>query len=204
MWQVGTVSPDGRRYIDLDECTYIIGILGLNECVKYLTGKELHESDEAYKLGLKIIAVMYLKKEELAKQHSIKFSLEESPAESASLRLAKVDIKEFPESMEYVRGNLNSGEVYYTNSIHLAPDAPVDIIERIDKQGRFNPLIESGAITHVFLGEQKPDPESIFNLVKRTWENTQSAQITISPEFTVCEDCHKVSRGYMRENLQER
>jgi ribonucleoside-triphosphate reductase len=193
-------APDGKKYIDLDKATYIIGILGLNECVKYLTGKELHEGDEPYKLGLKIIAAMYLKKEELAKEHNLKYSIEETPAESASLRLAKIDVKEYPESREYVRGNLETGEIYYTNSIHFTADAPIDIIERIDKQGKFNPLMESGAITHVFLGEQKPDPESIFNLVKRTWENTQSAQITISPEFTVCEDCHKVSRGFMRES----
>ena len=57
-------------------------------------------------------------------------------------------------------------------------------------------LIESGAITHVFLGEQKPDSESIFKLIKRTWETTQSAQVTISPEFTVCEDCNRTTRGY--------
>lgn len=203
LWQVGMTSPDGKPYIDLDKCTYILGIIGLNECVKYLIGKELHEDDEAYKLGLKIIAAMYLKKEELAKEHNLKFSLEETPAESASLRLAKVDVKEFPESAEYVRGNLQTGEIYYTNSIHFTADAPIDIIERIDKQGKFNPLIESGAITHVFLGEQKPDPESIFNLLQRTFENTESAQLTISPEFTVCEDCHKVSRGFMRENPKE-
>jgi len=199
MWQTAMDSPDGKPYIELDKSTFIMGILGLNECVKYLSGEELHESDEAYKLGIKIISAMYLKKEELAKKYGLKFSLEESPAESASLRMAKVDLKEFPESAKLVRGNLDTGEVYYTNSIHFTADAPIDLIERIDKQGKFNPLIESGAITHVFLGEQKPDPKSIFNLVKRTWENTDSAQITISPEFTVCEDCHTVSRGYMRE-----
>ena len=203
MWQAGMVCGDGKPYINLDESTYILGIIGLNECVKYLTGKELHEDDETYKLGLKIISAMYLKKEELAEEHGLKFSLEETPGESASLRLAKVDIKEFPESAEMVRGNLGTGEIYYTNSIHFTADAPIDITERIEKQGKFNPLIESGAITHVFLGEQKPDPESIFNLVKRTWENTQSAQITISPEFTVCEDCHTVSRGYMRSSQKE-
>ncbi len=199
MWQVGMEAPDGKKYIDLDESTYIIGIMGLNECVKHLIGKELHD-DEAYKLGLKIIAAMYLKKGELAKQYSLKFSLEETPAESAALRMAKIDMKEFPESREHIRGNLDTGEVYYTKSVHLTADAPVDIIERIEKQGRFNPLIESGAITHVFLGEQKPDPESIFTLIKKAWENTESAQITISPEFTVCQDCDTVSRGFMRSN----
>ena len=125
--------------------------------------------------------------------------MEESPAESTALRLAKMDLREYPQSKDYVRGNQKTGEVYYTNSIHFAPDAPIDIFERIEKQGKFNPLIESGSITHVFLGEKRPDAGSIFNLVKRTWENTVSSQLAISPEFTICNDCHTVSPGFMRE-----
>jgi len=198
LWQVGMKSADGKPYIELDKATYIIGIVGLNECVQYITGKQLHETDEAYKIGIKIISSMYLKIKELTKKHNIKFTLEETPGESTSLRFAKIDSREFPESNNHIRGNLEKGEIYYTNSIHLAPDADVDIIERIEKQGRFNTLIESGAITHVFIGEHKPDPESVFKLVKRTWDSTQSAQICISPEFTICNDCHKITRGYRR------
>jgi len=202
MWQVGMPSPDGKPYINLEEATYILGLIGLNECVKYITGKELHENEEAYKTGLKIISAMYLKVKELEKENGIKFAMEETPAESTSLRLAKIDLRSYPQSKDYVRGDQKKGEVYYTNSIHFAPDAPVDIIERIEKQGKFNPLIESGSITHVFLGEQRPNPESIFNLVKKTWEKTTSDQMTISPEFTVCNDCHKVSPGFMRGEKQ--
>jgi len=199
MWQVGMTSFDGRPYIELDKATYIMGLIGLNECVKYLIGKELHESDEAYKLGLKIVSSMYLKVKEFEKKHGLTIAIEETPAESTSLRLAKIDLREYPQSKDYIRGDQRTGEVYYTNSIHFVPDAPIDIFERIEKQGKFNPLIESGSITHVFLGEKRPDAEAIFNLVKRTWENTVSSQLVISPEFTVCNDCHTVSPGFMRE-----
>ena len=198
LWQLGRMAKDGRPYIDLDECTYIFGLIGLNECVKYLTGEALHESEEAYKLGLKIISHMYLRIKEYEKKHNLKFTLEESPAEGASLRLAKIDLKRFEDAKNYVRGNLEKGEVYYTNSIHFEADAPISLFERIEKQGRFNSLIESGSITHVFIGEEEPDKEAIYSLVKKTWDNTQSAQITISPEFTVCRDCGRISKGYKR------
>ena len=72
-------------------------------------------------------------------------------------------------------------------------------MERIEKQAKFNPVIEAGAITHIFVGEQKPDKEAIFSLIKKTFEKTQSAQVTISPEFTVCNDCNQVGRGYDRD-----
>ncbi len=200
MWQVGKVAHDNRPYIDLDreDTSYIVGMLGLNECVKFLIGQELHESKEAYKLGLKIISAMSLKTAEYEKELGWNIKLEETPAESASLRLAKVDLKHFEEARYIIRGDKKSGNIYYTNSIHFSPNAPIDIIERIVGQGRFHSMIESGAITHVFVGEKRPSPESIFKLVKKTWENTQTAQITISPEFTFCSDCHKVSPGYGR------
>jgi ribonucleoside-triphosphate reductase len=198
LWQLGMATPDGKPYVDLDRVTHIIGLIGLNECVKRVTGKELHESDEAYKIGLKIVSAMYFKCKELEKEVGIKFTLEETPAESTSLRLAKIDLAKFPEAKDYIKGNKENGEVYYTNSIHFASDAPISIIERIERQGKFNSLIESGSITHLFVGEHLPDAESIANLVKKTWDNTQSAQIVFSPEFTVCDDCKKVSLGFRR------
>lgn len=200
MWQVGKVVDDGRPYIDLDreDTSYIVGMIGLNECVKFLIGEELHESKEAYKLGLKIISAMSLKAKEYEKKLGWNMKLEESPAESASFRFAKVDLKYYKEAQDIVRGDKEKGNIYYTNSVHFAPDAPIDIVERIVGQGRFHSMIESGAITHVFVGEKRPSAESIFKLVKKTWENTQTAQITVSPEFTFCDDCRKISPGYGR------
>lgn len=198
LWQIGKIGPDGEPYVDLEKATYIIGMLGLNECVQRITGKSLHESEEAFKTGLNIIAAMFLKAKKLSEQYKMKVHLEESPAESASYRLAKVDLMNFEEAKNYVKGNLESGHVYYTNSCHLVADAPVSIFERIEKQAKFHPLLEAGAITHVFLGEQKPSPKAIESLIKKTFYNTKTTQITISPEFTFCKSCHQLSRGYSR------
>jgi ribonucleoside-triphosphate reductase len=201
LWQVGKKAFDDRPYIDLETATYIIGILGLTECVKRITGFHLHESEDSFKTGIKIISSMYLKAKKLEKEHKLSVKLEESPAESATYRLAKVDLNNFAEAKDYVQGDLASGIVYYVNSCHFPPDAQASIFERIEKQAKFHSLIESGAITHVFLGEQKPSDTAIESLVRKTWENTQTAQLTISPEFTICFDCKKVSRGYNRDKV---
>jgi ribonucleoside-triphosphate reductase len=195
LWELGKIAQDGRPYVDLDKVTYIIGIIGLNECVQYLTGKELHEDEDVFRLGLKIISFMYLKAKEYEKKYGLKVSLEESPAESAARRLAKVDLREYPESKEVIKGSIDKEEFYYTNSIHFSASAPINLVDRIVKQSKFHTLIESGAIIHAFIGEEKPSPASIMNLVKKTWEKTKAAQITISPEFTVCYDCHQLTRG---------
>jgi ribonucleoside-triphosphate reductase len=199
LWQIGKIAEDGRPYVDLEKATYIIGVIGLNECVQYLIDEELHDSEKAYKLGLKLIAAMNLKAKSLEDKHSLRVTLEETPGESAPFKFARTDIREYPESLQYIKGDIDTGAIYYSNSAHFAADAPIDIIDRITKQGRFNTLIESGSITHIFIGEHKIPPESIMNLVRKTWEHTQSAQIVFSPEFTVCNECGKVSRGYGRE-----
>jgi len=195
LWQIGKPAPDGRPYVDLEASTYIIGMIGLNECVQFLSGKELHEGDDIFRLGIKVVSRMYLKTQQLNRETGLIVTLEESPAESAARRLAKVDLREYPESVTVVKGSLERDESYYTNSIHFAAAAPISLIERIDGQSRFHTMIESGAIIHAFVGESKPSPEALLSLVTKTWENTKAAQLTISPEFTVCRDCGKVTRG---------
>ena len=195
LWEIGKPACDGLPYVDLDKSTYIIGLVGLNECVQYFLGQEMHESDEALKLGLRIVAEMNVKAHEFSERHDLKFSLEESPAESATRRLAKIDLRNFPEAREVLKGSIDRDEFYYTNSCHLRASAPVDMITRIRMQSKFHGMIESGAIIHAFVGEKLPSADSILNLVRKTFCNTLAAQITVSPEFTVCTKCHNMVIG---------
>jgi ribonucleoside-triphosphate reductase len=193
LWQIGKPADDGRPYVDLEKCTYIVGLIGLNECLQHLTGQELHESDAVFKLGLKIVTYMNMRCKDEGKKSGLKFALEESPAESAARRLAKIDLRRYPQAEKVVRGNVADDEMYYTNSIHLRADAPVDLITRIRMQSKFHPLIESGAIIHAFIGEERPSTASVLALVRKTIENTQAAQLTLSPEFTICNSCQRVT-----------
>lgn len=197
MAQMGAVANDGRPYMDLDTATYIIGLIGVNDAVHYLLGKEMHESDEAMDMALKITGFMYLRCKEYTKKYGLTFKLEESPAESASRKLAKSDLVNWREDALKVYKGGDEEHAYYTNSIHLAPDAPVDLLERIEKQAKFNSIIEAGAIMHAFIGEECPNYAAIAKIVHAAFQQTQAAQITFSPEFTYCNRCGKQFRGLM-------
>jgi len=194
MYNVGQPSCDGFPYIDLNSASYIFGVIGLNECVQFLTEKELHEDDETFKIGIKIITNMFLKTKKFTEKFGLKCVIEESPAESTSRRLAKVDLKEYPISKNYIKGD-DLDTYYYTNSIHFNASIDMPITERIEKQSKFHSLIAAGAIIHAFVGENLPSKESIYNLVKKTWDNTNTAQIVISPEFSVCSKCGTMVKG---------
>jgi len=191
-----TQQLDGQPYLKMNRMTYLAGLIGLNELVQVHTGEQLHESDAALRFGLKVISAMNLKCRELSERYGINIVLEESPAESAGYRLAKLDMKYWPtQTAAAAKGDVTGSDYYYTNSVHLAVDADVDYIERVEKQSRFHPLIEAGAIVHVWLGEHEPESGAIRSFVEKTFRHTQCSQIAFSPEFTVCESCRRTSRG---------
>jgi ribonucleoside-triphosphate reductase len=138
---------------------------------------------------------MNLRARKLSKKHGLKFTLEESPAESAARRLAKTDLVYFrDEALPVVKGETED-VCYYTNSVHLSADAPVSLVDRIRQQAKFHAMIESGAITHAFIGEERPSADAIARLITEAFHRTQSAQITISPEFTYCNACNHIMSG---------
>lgn len=191
-----TMNKDGNPYLKMPRASFLIGMVGLNELVQFHTGEELHDSKEAFKFGLKVIAHMHLVAKKLSQKHHMRFVLEQTPAESTAYRFAKLDLEHFrPEATTVVKGNLDRKEVYYTNSTYLSVATAVNPIERVRKEGLFHPLIEAGALTHVWLGEKRPTKESLANFVLKVFRHTSNDQIAFSPEFTNCNDCGKTGRG---------
>ncbi|MEM2884463.1 MAG: anaerobic ribonucleoside-triphosphate reductase [Thermoproteota archaeon] len=186
---------DGEPYFRMRRATFLFGMLGLNEMVQYHLGKELHESDEALKFGLKVIAFMKKEAEALGEVYGMRFVLEQTPAESTAYRLAALDLKHYNgKANGVVKGNARSGDVYYTNSTYLNVGVRMSPIERVKKEGLFHPLIEAGSLSHIWIGEARPNPDSISNFVVKTFKNTMNDQIAFSPEFTCCLDCGRRSQ----------
>jgi ribonucleoside-triphosphate reductase len=192
------MDRDGAPYLRMPRASFLIGMVGLNELVQIHTGQELHSSRQAFKFGLKVIAHMKLLAEKLSQRHGMRFVLEQTPAESTAYRFAKLDLNfHSPKSAAIVKGDLSRGEIYYTNSTHLNPSAVFNPIDRVRQEGLFHPLIEAGALTHLWLGEAKPSPSSLASFVVKTFQLTQNDQIAFSPEFTTCNLCHQTCRGLL-------
>ncbi|MDO4988372.1 MAG: anaerobic ribonucleoside-triphosphate reductase [Synergistes sp.] len=190
------VSHDGEPYLRIDKASHLIGILGLNEAVQAMMGRQLHEDTEAAEFGKAVIEYMDKKCNQLSERLGFKIILEQSPAESTALRFAKLDLRTWSDAARsFVKGDAETGEVYYTNSTHLNCASSVSPKERVLCEGKFHPMIKSGAITHIWLGEHKPTPTAIASFVTDTFRNTKNAQIDFNPEFTVCNECGSVRRG---------
>jgi len=190
------MERDGTPYLRMHRASFLIGMVGLNELVQIHTGQQMHQSKMAFKFGLKVIAHMKLLVEKFGERYRMHFVLEQTPAESTAYRFAKLDLKyHSPKSGHIVKGDISRGEVYYTNSTHLNSSAVLNPIERVRQEGLFHPLIEAGALTHLWLGEARPSKVSLANFVMKTFQLTQNDQIAFSPEFTTCNACNRTSRG---------
>ena len=192
-----TIKQKGEEpYLRFTKMAYLVGVLGVGDCVFAHLKKRMHESDEALKFGLKIVSFMKYLCDQEGKKQKARIVLEQDPAESTCYQFARFDLKRFPRQAEkVVHGDLKSNSVYYTNSSHFDVDALVDPLERIEKEGLFHPLIEGGNITHIWLGEYEPSSVSIARLIKKTFYHTQNTQVAFSPEFTLCRKCDRVTRG---------
>ena len=183
---------NGKPIFKLREQNLSIGFTGLNEAVKSMTGFELHEHDTTYNLGKKILEYMVAKCNTMTERDGISYSLWEQPEESSCGRFAKLDLKHFPEK---AIPQSSGKSAYYTNSDHLRYDADIPLSERIRKQGDYHPIVNGGVITHIWLGEQKPDIHALWELTKNICLNTNTAYFTYTTDFIYCPSCRKMYRG---------
>jgi ribonucleoside-triphosphate reductase len=118
------------------------------------------------------------------------YNLEATPAESTSFRLAKHDLKRYPDIITAAKDEDSSP--YYTNSSHLPVGFTEDIFAALDIQDELQTLYTSGTVFHAFLGEKLPDWKSAANLVRKIAENYKLPYYTMSPTYSVCK-----THGYL-------
>jgi ribonucleoside-triphosphate reductase len=182
----------GKPIFNINDQNLSIGFTGLNEAVKSITGYELHEDETSYEFGKKILSYMVAKCNTMTERDRKYYSLWEQPAESTSGRLARLDLKHFPKkAIPQSSGN----SAYYTNSDHLRYDASIPLSERIKKQGDFHPIVNGGVITHIWLGEQTPDINGLWELTKNICLNTNTAYFAYTIDFIYCPACQKMFKG---------
>ncbi|MBI4633780.1 MAG: anaerobic ribonucleoside-triphosphate reductase [Deltaproteobacteria bacterium] len=194
------MDRDGMPYLRMDRAIYLIGMVGLNELVRIHRGKQLHDSPDALAFGQEVISRMKAEADRLSNEHGQRFALEQSPAETTAYRFARLDLKYYsPEAGHFINGSLANGEVYYTNSTHLNVAASVTPMERVKTEGLFHSLINGGNISHVWLGDNCPSPESMAQFIVAVFRETENNQVVFSPSFTTCNACGKTSRGIWKD-----
>jgi ribonucleoside-triphosphate reductase len=116
------------------------------------------------------------------------YNLEATPGEGTAYRLARIDIKKYPDAIfaneEAVKER--GAEPYYTNSSQLPVYFTDDIFEALDLQENIQTKYTGGTVLHGFLGERILDIESTKKLVRKIAENYSLPYFTLTPTFSIC------------------
>jgi anaerobic ribonucleoside-triphosphate reductase len=93
--QLGWI-PEGAGVLRFDDLEYAVGLAGLNEAVKLLSGEEILGSDAAVRLALRIVSYVYFRLREEGARHGLKLVLDDVPCADAAERFARIDGQLYP------------------------------------------------------------------------------------------------------------
>ena len=155
------LGPEDTLEEVLKHGTLTVGFIGLAECLKALIGVHHGESQEAQKLGLRIIGFMREKMDQESKRTGLNFSLIGTPAEGLSGRFVKMDRKRF--------GTIPgvTDREYYTNSFHVPVYYEISAFEKIQREAPYHELTNGGHITYVELDGDPTENLEAFEQVVR-------------------------------------
>ena len=132
---------DHEPLFKLENQNLAFNIVGLNEAVKFLTNYELHEKEEVFNYGKKVIQEIKNLCEEIGQKSGKKYVLQENLSNKVLSRFKRLDLKHFPEKSKPL---LMRESAHYTNSVHFRKNSKIDLTKRVYEQGEFHEIMRNG------------------------------------------------------------
>ncbi len=178
--------PYTKRYLGTFNNHFsTIGLVGMNEAglnANWLKKDMTHKETQDF--TAEVLNHMRERLSDYQEKYGDLYNLEATPAESTAFRLAKHDLKRFPDIVTAAK--TEDDAPYYTNSSHLPVGYTEDIFTALDVQDELQTLYTSGTVFHAFLGEKLPDWKAAATLVRKIAENYKLPYYTMSPTYSVC------------------
>ncbi|MBD5230380.1 MAG: anaerobic ribonucleoside triphosphate reductase [Bacteroidales bacterium] len=167
----------------INQGTLGIGFIGLAECLVALIGKHHGESDEAQKLGLRIVSHMRSRTNEFSERYGHNFSVLATPAEGLSGKFTTKDRKTF--------GVLPgiTDKIYYTNSNHVPVYYHCSPRKKAQIEAPYHELTRGGHIFYVEIdGDATHNPKAIADIVALMDQNN-IGYCSVNHNRNRCMDC---------------
>lgn len=164
-----------------------IGLIGMNEmCMNAEWVKDNIASEKGLAFSEEVLDYMREELKKYQEETGNLYNLEATPAESTTYRLAKMDVKRWPEITTAAKGDETP---FYTNSCHLPVDYTNDPFEALEIQDGLQTRFTGGTVFHTFLGEKLPDWKAAATLVKKVANTYRLPYFTLSPTYSICNKC---------------
>lgn len=178
-----SLSPSDTVESVINHGTLGIGFIGLAECLIALVGHHHGESDEAQRLGLRIVGHMRDCAQQFSEKYEHNFSILATPAEGLSGRFTGRDRKDFG----VIAGITD--KIYYTNSNHIPVYYHCSPRHKAEIEGPYHELTRGGHIFYVEIdGDATHNPKAIQNIVD-LMDRNNIGYCSVNHNRNRCTDC---------------
>lgn len=180
----GGLYPYSKRYLGhLGNHFSTVGVNGINELIRNFTLDE-HTIADRYGRDMAARLLDHINARLVAFQEETDhlYNLEATPAEGTTYRLAKEDLKRFP---EIIHAGTES-QPYYTNSSQLPVGFTDDAFEALELQDELQTKYTGGTVLHLYMNEKVSSAEACKEIVRRALTKFRLPYITITPTFSIC------------------
>ncbi len=136
--------------------TLAIGFTGLAECLIGLTGKHHGESEDAQKLGIKIIKHMREKTDEYSEKNNLNFVLYATQGKSANEYFMSLDKSIYGK----IKGVTDKEK--YTRGFAMPEEYNVSTKDLLEIESEYHKLTNGGHYTQIELGNKSKENEELF------------------------------------------
>jgi anaerobic ribonucleoside-triphosphate reductase len=164
---LGWVS-DGAGAVAFDGMEYAVGLGGLNEAVKLLSGEEILSTDAAVRLAQRIVSYVYFRLKEEEARQGMRLVLGDVPPGDAIERFVRIDMQMYPRA----RGLMVDRE-RYTPGFRVG-GAPS--FEALAVESRFHTLVPSA---RAVADRSKLAPADLFTLLARLKAETLATHLCV-------------------------
>ena len=185
LWQYGALArlQKGEPITKLlhgGYSTLSLGYAGLWECVYEVTGKKLTEQ-EGEQFGLRVMQYLNDACMKWRQEENIHYSLYGTPLESTTYKFAKCLQTRFGK----IKGVTDRN--YITNSYHVHVTEPIDALEKLALEARFQELSPGGAISYVEVPKMQDNIDAVLQVMKFIYNNIMYAELNTKSDY--CQVC---------------
>lgn len=158
----------------LKHASLSIGFCGLAECLIALTGKHHGESEEAQKLGLKIVGFLRDKTDQFTAAEGKNWTTFATPAESTAGQFQRANRKKYGK----IKGVTDRN--YMTNSNHVPVYYKMNVMDKINIEAPYHALCNAGHIAYIEIDGDPAKNPTAFEAVIRAMHDANMGYFSIN------------------------
>lgn len=183
----------GDPYCRLEGALRQINLVGLNEAVELLGGKDICRDKEAESLADEIFEYLSKTVREYAGRYDARYALSLTPNLEASERLASLDVERYGWGVVKVQGDKN--RPFYTHATVIPNASEIPLENYLSLEGKFHRLTPGGHLAMLPVGDTPADPEELFSTTRKIVGMHSVGFYTYNVGIVYCRNCQKTFRG---------